>query len=84
MLDHRLQADDLDLMTPNAEYFVEAYRLGPDDAAAGNANMINKMGGIPATEPGVTEFRYVDRKKPPSLSRGDHVTFDVVRAASPN
>jgi len=50
------------------------------DAAAGNANMINKMGGIPATAPGVTEFRYVDRKQPPKLARGDHVTFDVIRA----
>jgi hypothetical protein len=49
------------------------------DADAGNSNMINKIGGIPATAPGVTEFRYVARSKPPELSRGDEVGFDVVR-----
>jgi hypothetical protein len=49
------------------------------DRAAGNTNMINKMGGIPATAPGVVEFRYVDRKPQPKLAKGHHVRFDVVR-----
>ena len=49
------------------------------DAAAGNTNMINKVGGIEATSPGVVEFRYVDRKPQPKLARGHHVRFDVVR-----
>ena len=49
------------------------------DADAGNSNMINKIGGIPATAPGVTEFRYVARSKPPVLARGDEVRLDVLR-----
>ena len=49
------------------------------DRAAGNANMINKMGAVPPTAPGVVEFRYVDRKKPPTLVRSQQVTFDVER-----
>ncbi len=49
------------------------------DAGAGNANMINKIGGIPATAPGVTEFRYVARSKKPALARGAQVRFDVRR-----
>ena len=52
------------------------------DKAAGNANMINKMGGIPPSTPGVTEFRYVDRKQAPTLERGAHVMFDVVRSGA--
>ena len=49
------------------------------DAAAGNTNMINKIGGIPATAPGVTEFRYVARSKPPALARGERVGLTVLR-----
>ncbi len=49
------------------------------DGAAGNSTMINKMGGIPATAPGVTEFRYIDRKKQPKLAPGDHVELEVLR-----
>lgn len=49
------------------------------DADAGNSNMINKIGGIPATAPGVTEFRYVARSKPPALARGDEVSLEVLR-----
>lgn len=49
------------------------------DDSAGNANMINKIGGIPATAPGDVEFRYVDRKPQPELARGDVVALDVAR-----
>ncbi len=49
------------------------------DAAAGNSTMINKVGGIPATAPGVTEFRYVARSPVPQLDRGADVRFEVVR-----
>lgn len=49
------------------------------DAAAGNANMINKLGGIPPEAPGVVEFRYVDRRPQPKLAKGQSVRFDVLR-----
>lgn len=49
------------------------------DSDAGNATMINKLGGIPASAPGVVEFRYVDRKLKPELGKGHRVHFDVVR-----
>lgn len=54
------------------------------DAAAGNSNMINKLGGVAdadrtAKTGGMTEFRYIDRRVQPKLGRGHHVRFDVVR-----
>ena len=49
------------------------------DKSAGNATMINKMGGIPPETPGVVEFRYVDRKPQNGLKRGDEVRFEVDR-----
>jgi len=49
------------------------------DSSAGNANMINKMGGVPPSAPGMVEFRYVDRKPQPKLARGDVVTFTATR-----
>ena len=49
------------------------------DGAAGNTNMINKMGGIASTTVGMVEFRYVDRRIEPRMKPGTEVTFDVVR-----
>jgi hypothetical protein len=49
------------------------------DPAAGNTNMINKMGGIVSPTPGMVEFRYVDRRIEPRLAPEAEVTFDVVR-----
>lgn len=49
------------------------------DKAAGNSTMINKLGGIPATGAGMTEFRYISRSGQPKLGKGHVVRFDVVR-----
>ena len=49
------------------------------DSAAGNANMINKVGGIPVVTPGYVEFRYVDRRMHPELAPGARVKLHVVR-----
>jgi len=49
------------------------------DAAAGNTNMINKLGGIPATAPGMVEFRYVARNLLPKLEKAAPVRLDVLR-----
>lgn len=49
------------------------------DRAAGNSNMINKMGGIASATPGMVEFRYVDRRIEPRLAPDCEVTFDVLR-----
>ena len=49
------------------------------DRAAGNTNMINKMGGIVSPRPGMVEFRYVDRRIAPRLAPDSEVTFDVAR-----
>ena len=49
------------------------------DGAAGNTNMINKLGGIPASAPGMVEFRYVCRSIQPRLAPGTEVQFDLVR-----
>ncbi|MCG3135555.1 MAG: hypothetical protein HMLKMBBP_03262 [Planctomycetes bacterium] len=54
-------------------------RFDPD---AGNSTMINKLGGIPPTAPGVTEFRYVARSAQPKLEKGHVVRLDVVRSAA--
>lgn len=51
------------------------------DAAAGNTNMINKLGGIPPEAPGRVEFRYVDRQPKPAMARGADVRLEVVRKA---
>jgi hypothetical protein len=49
------------------------------DRAAGNTNMINKMGGIVSPTPGMVEFRYVDRRIQPRIAPDAEVTFDVAR-----
>jgi hypothetical protein len=49
------------------------------DRAAGNTNMINKMGGIASATPGMVEFRYVDRRIEPRLAPDAEVGFDVAR-----
>lgn len=49
------------------------------DGAAGNTNMINKMGGITSATVGMVEFRYVDRRIEPRMAPDTEVTFDVVR-----
>jgi hypothetical protein len=53
------------------------------DRAAGNTNMINKLGGVADKDrvgpPGMVEFRYIDRKIQPKLAKGHHVRFDVLR-----
>jgi hypothetical protein len=49
------------------------------DRAAGNTNMINKMGGVVSPTAGMTEFRYVCRSIEPRLAPGAEVQFDVLR-----
>jgi len=49
------------------------------DRAAGNTNMINKLGGVVSAHAGMTEFRYVCRSLAPRLAKNDDVSFDVVR-----
>jgi hypothetical protein len=49
------------------------------DGAAGNTNMINKMGGIVSPTPGMVEFRYIARSLEPHIPDGAEVAFDVVR-----
>lgn len=49
------------------------------DGAAGNTNMINKMGGITSPTPGMVEFRYIDRRIEPRMAPDAEVTFDVIR-----
>ena len=49
------------------------------DRAAGNTNMINKMGGIVSPRPGMVEFRYVDRRIEPRIAPDAEVSFDVAR-----
>lgn len=53
------------------------------DAAAGNTNMINKLGGVADKDRvgpiGMVEFRYVARSLPPKFVAGQKVRFDVVR-----
>jgi hypothetical protein len=49
------------------------------DRAAGNTNMINKLGGITSATAGMTEFRYVARSLEPRLAPNADVSFDVVR-----
>jgi len=52
------------------------------DRAAGNTNMINKLGGIVSPTAGMTEFRYVARSLEPRLAPNAEVTFDVFRKAT--
>jgi hypothetical protein len=49
------------------------------DGAAGNTNMINKLGGITSASLGMTEFRYVARSIEPRIAANADVAFDVVR-----
>ncbi len=49
------------------------------DPPAGNANMVNRLGAVPAAESGSVEFRYVARSRAPKLAPGDDVTLRVVR-----
>lgn len=49
------------------------------DAAAGNTNMINKLGAVPPAAPGMVEFRYVARSLAPELASGDGVALHVIR-----
>jgi hypothetical protein len=52
------------------------------DGAAGNSNMINRLGGIPVVHAGMTEFRYIARSLEPRMEAGQVVQFDVVRKAA--
>jgi len=52
------------------------------DGAAGNSNMINKLGGIQSAKIGMVEFRYIARSIEPRIATGAEVAFDVVRKAA--
>jgi hypothetical protein len=49
------------------------------DGAAGNSNMINKLGGIKSANVGMVEFRYIARSLEPRIAANAEVAFDVVR-----
>src|SRR5207247_6165223 len=49
------------------------------DGAAGNTNMINKIGGIQSATVGMVEFRYIARGLEPRMAKGTEVTLDVIR-----
>lgn len=49
------------------------------DRAAGNTNMINKLGGIASATPGMVEFRYVDRRIEPRIAPDAEVALEVAR-----